>query len=565
MTQRKVLKSTLVAATLLGLAYSGSLSANVSLKNGNFFVGYTDIVYPGGFEPKVERVYNSKTPFKGMFGFGWGNEYEVFLTVSADGSVVVHEYGGGAENRFSPLAFKSEELDKAVDSIASVAQKAGVAGNAEQLASYKKHLRTDASFRNDEWEKFRSQNKLQPRQLPNNAKLTSNRFSYQYITKTTSGYIRTFDTGKTENYDESGHLVRISDKNNNFIELSYEKGGHLHKLIDNFNRKMFFTFNEQGLLTTIEGENSKKATFKYNNQGELINSKDVDGNVYNYKYDSNSRHNMILIEYSDKEKTTMAMTYYGRDKHENIKSVKERDGTLTEYLYDNDTGDKSHYSASVNTKGADGKKISSSKYEYFIKNKQDGEEWTYRMITTIDGDRTETTYNECCGLPLLIKHGAEETTFAYDIKGHVTKKTTPNEVTELHYDERAGKVNSVTRYSKVNKADKSWSKFEYDKKANLISAVNSEGKKVKLLYDMSGRISTLVDQNRRQISFKYNENSKPIEIRDPALGTITVSYTNSGEIKKVDSTAGRKIALQVTSAFQNLLDIIRPAGVTLSF
>ena len=101
----------------------------MSIKNGNFFIGYTDIVYPGGFEPKIERVYNSKTPFKGMFGWGWGNEYEVYLTVSADGSVVVHEYGGGAENRFNPVAFNSSELDKAVELIAATAaQKIGAVG-----------------------------------------------------------------------------------------------------------------------------------------------------------------------------------------------------------------------------------------------------------------------------------------------------------------------------------------------------------------------------------------------------------------------------------------------------
>src|SRR4051812_17273116 len=199
MVIRKSFGYWILAGVMLLALYGGAALANVSLKNGNFFIGYTDIIYPGGFEPKMERVYNSKTPFKGMFGFGWGNEYEVFLTVSADGSVVVHEYGGGAEKRFSPIAFKSEELEKAVESIGAVAQKAGVAGTAEQLASYKKHLRTDAAFRNDEWEKFRSQNKLQPRQLANNAKLTSNRFSYQFITKTTNGYVRTFDTGKTEN------------------------------------------------------------------------------------------------------------------------------------------------------------------------------------------------------------------------------------------------------------------------------------------------------------------------------------------------------------------------------
>ncbi|MGE0616855.1 MAG: DUF6531 domain-containing protein, partial [Bacteriovoracia bacterium] len=67
---------------VFGLALAPTASSNVSLKNGNFFVAYRDLYYPGGFEPKVERVYNSKTGFQGIFGYGWGTEYEVYLTVS---------------------------------------------------------------------------------------------------------------------------------------------------------------------------------------------------------------------------------------------------------------------------------------------------------------------------------------------------------------------------------------------------------------------------------------------------------------------------------------------------
>src|SRR5579884_3804518 len=113
----------LVMLTLVAVA---SAHAEVSLKNGNFFTGAKDIVYPGGFEPKIERVYNSKTSFRGIFGWGWGNEYEVNLSVEADGSVVVHEYGGGAENRFSPVAFNARELDGAVKMISGAAQRAGI-------------------------------------------------------------------------------------------------------------------------------------------------------------------------------------------------------------------------------------------------------------------------------------------------------------------------------------------------------------------------------------------------------------------------------------------------------
>jgi len=541
--------------------FSNPLQANVSLKNGNFFIGYTDIVYPGGFEPKIERVYNSKTDFHGIFGYGWGNEYEVFMSVAADGSVIVHEYGGGAENRFSPVAFNAGDLDRAVDQIAETSRKIGAISSNEQLSAYKKHLKSDADFRNKEWESLRRQGKIQARTLAVGTQLNSNRFSYQYITKVQGGYVRTFDSGRIEKFDESGKLVRIQDKNNNFIEFSYNKDSHLQKLTDNFNRKMFFSFNNQGLLEKIEGESGKVAEYKYSSAGDLLQSKDVDGNVFTFKYDGR-RHNLQEIGYSDK--TTMAIAYYPMAQHENVKSVKSQDGTLTEYAYLNDTSDKGHFLVDVKVKAQDGKQVSSSKYEYFMKTKVDGEEWQYRLNTTLDGERTETTYNECCGLPLLIKSGSEETSFQYDTKGHVTKKITPSEVTELSYEPKVGKVSKVVRYPKSNSKQIHWSTFQYDDKGNLLFAKNSEGKGVRLFYDNNGRISVMIDQSKRQIKFKYNENSKPIEISDPALGTITVSYTNSGEIKKVESSAGRKIALQVTSAFQNLLDIIRPAGVSLS-
>jgi len=550
---------------VLTLAVFGAdqAQANVSLKNGNFFIGYTDIVYPGGFEPKIERVYNSKTPYEGMFGWGWGNEYETKLVVSADGSVVVKEYGGGAENRFNPVAFKSEELDRSVGMIAEAAQKAGAIGNSQQLDAYKKKLKTDAVFRNDEWEIYVRGGKLKRRELTEGTQLTSNRFSFQYITKVKEGYVRNFDNGRVERFDDDGKLFRVSDKNNNFLEFKYGKDGKLAQTTDNFNRKIFFSWNTRGRIEKINGENSKEATYRYSEMGELIFSKDVDGNIYTYKYSLDKRHNLIEIGYTDK--TSMQVAYYGIEKQENVRTVKDRDGTLTEYTYEANPADKSYLAVGIKVKGSDGQLISQSKYEYSTKIKADGEEWTYKMVTTLDGERTETVYNECCGLPLLIKRGGEETAFEYDAKGRVTKKTTPTEVTNLSYHPKVGKVTKVVRFSKMSKKETNWSQFEYDDKGNLVFAKNSDAKGVKLIYDVNGRIRSMVDQGKRRIDFKYNENSKPVEITDPALGTITVSYTNSGEIKKVESSAGRKIALQVTSAFQNLLDIIRPAGVTLTF
>ncbi len=550
-------------AVLIGLVSIQELFANVSLKNGNFFVAFNDIVYTGGFETKLERVYNSKSGYKGMFGWGWGNEFEVHLRVSADGSVVVYENGGGAENRFNPSVFSAAELDKAIESLASVAQKGGALGSAAQVLQYKNKLKADASYRNQQWEMFRTQGKVQGRQLAIGTQLQSNRFSYQYITKTADGYVRTLaDSGRIEKFDNLGHVVRVSDKNGNFLNFEYGTDGHLKKLVDNLNRKMFFEYNGRSLVSKVEGENGRAASYSYNSKDELIQTRDVDGNSYSFSYDGQGRHNMTEITYADK--TTMSVGYYGIDKQENVRSIKDRDGTVTDYEYSVPSGGSGPLSVSVLVRK--GNEIySRSKYQYFIKLKATGEEWTYKLVTDLDGDRVETTYNECCGLPLTIRQGSEETTFEYDIKGHVTKKSTPFEVTELKYDPAVNKVSRVVNYPNKNKKQVSWSEFQYDSNGNLSFARNSSGKGVKLIYDGAGRIKTLIDQDKEQINFKYNESSRPVEISDPSLGTLTVSYNNSGEIKEVSSPAGRKIAAQVTASFQGLLDIIKPAGVTLAF
>ncbi len=557
------MKLHLILVTLLIAVFTTPLHANVSLKNGNFFIGYTDFVYPGGMEPKAERVYNSKSSHNGYFGFGWGSDYEVFLKVSADGSVVVYENGGGAQNRFSSPNLNSSEIAKGVDAILEAKKKIGGLSSA-QMEMETQRLKTDARYRNDEWQRLFDKNLVQPRKLAEGTALKSNKFSYQTMKKIKTGYMRTFENGQIQTFDENGRLTRWADKNNNFINLGYDKQGFLSYIQDNFNRRMNITMNSRGKIEKVVGDKGQTAAYKYSGD-ELSYSKDTDGNIYEYKYSSNNRHNLVEIKYTDS--TTLQLGYHEMNKCENVKWVKDRDGAVTQYDYTGDCNGGLEHSTMTITKGSDGKEVSKSSYTYIERARSDGERYTYKLGTEIDGDKTETIYNECCGLPLEITKNGQKTSFVYDSYGHVIKKTSPYEVTELAYDLKAGKVSKVTKYSKSEKGKGSvnWSKYQYDDKANLVYAQNSGGKTVKIVYDHTGRIKAMVDQSKRKLEFTYNEASRPVEIKDPALGAIKVEYNTSGEVKKVDSTGGRKIAAQVTSAFQNLLDIIRPAGVSLTF
>ncbi len=97
----KLLKK--ITLALVVILMTSMASAGVNLKNGNFYISYTDIVVPGGSKKlEITRTYNSKSTEVGWFGFGWGSEYETRLEFSADGSVVIHEHGSGAKTRFTP-------------------------------------------------------------------------------------------------------------------------------------------------------------------------------------------------------------------------------------------------------------------------------------------------------------------------------------------------------------------------------------------------------------------------------------------------------------------------------
>jgi hypothetical protein len=71
----------------------------------------------------------------------------------------------------------------------------------------------------------------------------------------------------------------------------------------------------------------------------------------------------------------------------------------------------------------------------------------------------------------------------------------------------------------------------------------------------------MVDQDKRKITFKYSSNSKPSEIIQDGVGSIEVTYDKAGQIRDVKSKGGRQIAISVAAAFQNLLEIIKPAGI----
>lgn len=109
-----VLSMTILSMTLV---FTNNARAIVDMKNANFTHTWTDIEVPGpGFQLKVERTYNSRSLFNGMFGFGWCSDFETFSEVTPEGNIRIKECGAGQEIVYSPREV-NKEIDATVDSI----------------------------------------------------------------------------------------------------------------------------------------------------------------------------------------------------------------------------------------------------------------------------------------------------------------------------------------------------------------------------------------------------------------------------------------------------------------
>src|SRR5690606_13789872 len=192
--------------TIAGLLMAGLSMAGVNLKNGNFYISYTDIVVPGsGQKLEITRTYNSKATDVGWFGFGWGSAFETTLVVSADGCAVVHENGAGGKTRFCPKNTVDAEAaaTKIVDAMRKKTPMTGVAS--KQLIE---RLKNNAELRHAYAKNFGVETKIAKGTI-----LYSNDRGLQELHKTAEGYKRIVNDGKSESFNNNGKLVKIEDKN----------------------------------------------------------------------------------------------------------------------------------------------------------------------------------------------------------------------------------------------------------------------------------------------------------------------------------------------------------------
>lgn len=534
-----------------------NVHAIVDMKNANYANSWTDLQIDGtGYDFKVERSYNSRSLFNGMFGFGWCSDFETSIFVNAEGNIRLAECGGGQEITYSPKVLTRADVDKSVNTIIDKVKAEKKVGNNEEFF---KKLKTDLVDDENLRAKYARQYGIKS-EIKEGTKFFANGSEVENFVFNKTYYTRTLPDGSSQRFDLQGRLTHMYDKNGNFLKFNYEKD-QLTTIEDNNNRKLTFKYFPSKKVKSITGPNNVVVEYTFQGLEDLSKVKNAWGKTYTYEYDD--LHNLTKAVWPDN--TFVAIKY--DKKRDWVTSLTDREKCTEEYNYefDSKTPDD-HYWSTV--KKTCGKEITAeNRFEFWYKTRADGQNYLSRVLTIIDNLTTDISYDEQFGKPLSIRKNKEVTTYEYYKDGQVKLKSNSNAKMNFTYDPKTNKVNKVSTdffNEKGKKVSTKFTSFKYDDKGNLNYAENDEGQKITMTYDHRGRIATITDQAKKVVKIEYEERfGKPSIVTRPGLGTIKVSYKPNGEINKVESAEGPSVAMQVASTFNNLLDIIAPATAEL--
>lgn len=549
----------IVSMTCAAVALSISLSlAGVCPNNGNYSRTDVDIenLVPQANGVSFDRYYNSLNPRSGSLGRGWATELDKRVVVGGDGALLLFTPDRHTPMRYYPTNYSRADLGRVVEQLLEAA----AAGKVNIIPAYQETARNrllsspaaiDAFYRS-----LLNEGRISPLQVP-----VDTEFSYQCTSggklyRTPDGFQLEKST-EIELYDHNGHLIAINGTNGEGTALRRNPNGQVEQIRSANGSLVEFEYDQAGRILSAKRDGKEKLTLRYFDDGQLESVRNAAGSKFVYSYNPQGLMQAVFvdddlseeIEYHADQTVSVHQEFGDARRHYNYRQMSAESGksklktdVVSEYFW-----------------GREEPSVRNSHYLYTFKQDGFGDKWISNRIYHAQGSREETEYLSECR-PLWVDNNGSIRKFQYDSGCRLETKETESETITLVYNDTWDKLSRVTRTDKASGKVR-WTAFEYTALGNLARAENSRGKSVNLEYDGLGRIATMTDDAEVTLTFEYNHIGKPNRISMQGKGTIDVTYDEAGEIEKVKSDDGHKMALAVTRAFQKLLSLVKPAGV----
>jgi RHS repeat-associated protein len=345
-----------------------------------------------------------------------------------------------------------------------------------------------------------------------------------------STYALTSKDQTVYNFDASGKLASVVDRNGNTTTLSYDGGGHLAKVTASDGRSLSFTVDGSGHITAVTDPANRTWNYAYNAAGDLISTTDPMSKVTSYTYDSGYRL-LTLVDANGHTVVTNTFDSGGR-----CLTQLDAKGFKTTYAYDigNKTTDVTDALGNTTT------------YVY------DGD---HRIVKTTSplGSTTTNTYDDQNNKTSVTDPLDDTTVYTYDYRGNQVSTTNPKyDVSTTSYDTENDPVSTMDYNGRVRT-------YHYDAHGNLTKEIDPAGFQVAHAYDPYGEVTSTTDQLGKTTSFTYDQYGYLATTTQPTGAVTSAVHDILGRALTTTNALGKTTSFTYDS-LSRLLSVTDPLG-----
>lgn len=539
---------------------SSSVFGLVDMKNGNYSKSFVDFEVKGNTFPlKMERTYNSRSLYRGLFGMGWCSNLETRVDVLPDGIPKLTVCGGGMEIHYSSKKDKPN-IPYQVSEIIKIVKIQNKNLSKKYFQDLEKKLFRSNVLRTEFLRAYKVKGKIK-----GNQKYFAEGRKNDFLQYNTQGFFKRSMPNSFHQFFRAsdGRLVQISDRAGNYVKIVWKKNRPDY-IMDNKGRKIEFKYRSDRI--TVNGLSKRYANYILKD-GNLAKVS-ADGNLYIYEYDE--LHNLISTKsksIGSNETQNESLTY--NIKKDWVTTYKNPRNCIEKYRYETNPQNQNHYWTSVVKRC--GKVVTNkSRYEFWNRKNQKGETYLHRARQDINNNIKDIVYDDQFKRAIRITQNNVTTKYVYYQKGAfrglLKEKAIKNfKVSYKSYHPTCRKANKVVlSKSSTKKRDNTNSQtvnLVFNNNNCLTKSVKrSDGMWVRLAHDKDGRISSMKNQAGKHITISY----------DPVLNIPQrIEQVGVGEVSfKLDRKTGKSIGFaknsnpvimsQVMQVFNGFLEIVAP-------
>ena len=333
-------------------------------------------------------------------------------------------------------------------------------------------------------------------------------------------YTLTLPSGMIYDFDESGRLVRMTDKNKREVTLTYQKESD----------------SDNTLLTVTETATGQQLYLRYNKEKQLIQVSDKAGRHTGFTYEG-----QCLTAITNPLGETTTYTYDGAG---HILS-KTNGAGITKVTNQYDTAGRVLHQKDANEKDT----------SFVYTEAKNGNLTT--VITDRDGG-TQTVVSDRSGNIIRSTNGEGETSVSmYDSLGNQLSVRDP-EGNTLYY-----KYDSLGNQTQITDAYGCITSMTYDSQGNMTSVKDGNGKETKFTYNADNLLTKAQYSSGKVVSYAYNQQGQLTKETIEGLGTKTYQYTD-GYLTKLTDMNGNTNTYQY-DVIGNLIKVTDSMGMVTKY